>query len=183
MKILLSHDPQMRKNYYGKSALDALNSLAEVRLNESETALTPEALIALAQDVDLIISDRLTTGPAAIFAQLPALKVFLRCAVDIRNIDVAAASASGILVTRAKPGFVESVAELTLGFLVDLARGISRTTSAYHSQRPPNVTMGRQLAGSTIGIIGYGNIARHLAPVTAALGMTVLIAGGCHSNS
>ena len=36
--------------------------------------------------------------------------------------------------------------------------------------------MGRQLAGSNIGIIGYGNIARHLAPVAASLGMAVLIA-------
>lgn len=176
MKILLTHTPDMRANYYGKRALDGLRSMAEVRLHEGASALAPQQLIAAAHDVDLVIADRLTTGPADIFAKLPRLRAFLRCAVDIRNIDVTAATAAGILVTRAKPGFVESVTELTLGFLVDLARGVSHATADYHAGRTPDARMGRQLAGSTIGIIGYGNIARHLASVASALGMTVLIA-------
>lgn len=176
MKILLTHTPDMRANYYGERALAGLRSMAEVRLHEGASALAPQQLIAAAHDVDLVIADRLTTGPADIFAKLPRLRAFLRCAVDIRNIDVAAATAAGILVTRAKPGFVESVTELTLGFLVDLARGVSHATADYHAGRTPDARMGRQLAGSTIGIIGYGSIARHLAPVASALGMTVLIA-------
>jgi len=81
-----------------------------------------------------------------------------------------------VLVTRAGPGFVPSVAELALGFLVDLSRGISRATADYHSGRMPEVVMGRQLSGSTVGIIGYGSIGRYLAPVLRSLGMTVLIA-------
>lgn len=176
MKLLLTHTPEMRANYYGERALSGLRSLAEVQLHEGNDALAPHALIAVAGNVDVVIADRLTTGPGEIFAALPSLKALLRCAVDIRNIDVAAATAAGVLVTRAKPGFAESVAELTLGFLVDLARGVSRATAEFHRGRLPEVRMGRQLAGSTIGIIGYGAIARHLAPVVAALGMTVLIA-------
>jgi D-3-phosphoglycerate dehydrogenase len=81
-----------------------------------------------------------------------------------------------VLVTRAGPGFVPSVAELALGFLVDLSRGISRATADYHAGRQPEVRMGRQLAGSTLGIIGYGSIGRYLAPVAKSLGMTVLAA-------
>ena len=147
-----------------------------MQLHEGPSALAPRELITAAREVDFIIADRLTPGPAEIFVGLPMLKAFIRCAVDIRNIDVAAATAAGILVTRATPGFVESVTELTLGFLVDLARGVSRATSDYHAGRSPDLRMGRQLAGSNIGIIGYGNIARHLAPVAASLGMAVLIA-------
>lgn len=173
--MLLTHTPDMRANYYGARALADLRSLADVLLHEGASALSPADLIAAAQDVDLIIADRLTTGPAEIFESLPRLKAFLRCAVDIRNIDVAAASKAGVLVTRAKPGFVESVTELTLGFLVDLARGVSRATASYQSGRFPEIRVGRQLAGSSLGIIGYGAIALHLAPVGAALGMTVLI--------
>jgi D-3-phosphoglycerate dehydrogenase len=176
VKLLLTHTPDMRANYYGEHALAGLRSLADVQLHEDMDALQPRELIAAARDVDVVIADRLTTGPAEIFSALPNLKAFLRCAVDIRNIDVAAATSAGVLVTRAKPGFVESVTELTLGFLVDLSRGISRATADYHAGRSPDVRMGRQLAGSTIGIIGYGAIARHLAPVAVALGMTVLIA-------
>ena len=176
MRILLTHTPDMRTNYYGERALAGLRDLGNVRLHEDATALAPPALMAAARGMDLVIADRLTTGPAEVFAALSGLKVFLRCAVDIRNIDVTAASLAGVLVTRAKPGFVESVSELTVGFLVDLARGVSRAAASYHAGRNPDVRMGRQLAGSTIGLIGYGAIGRYLAPVVAALGMDVLIA-------
>ena len=99
----------------------------------------------------------------------------MRSAIDIRNIDVAAASQAGVLVTHAEAGFVKSVVELTLGFLVDLSRGISRATADYQAGRLPEIRTGRQLSGSTVGIIGYGRIARDLAPLLAALGMTVVV--------
>jgi D-3-phosphoglycerate dehydrogenase len=176
-KILLTHTLQMRQKYYGERALAGLRAQAEVKLHDGHDALSPGELVAAARDVDVIIADRLTTGPAEVFAHLPALKAFLRCAVDIRNINVAAASVAGVLVTRASPGFVQSVVELALGYLVDLSRGISRTTAAYHAgDEQPEAVMGRQLSGSTLGIIGYGSIGRALAPLVAMLGMKVLIA-------
>jgi D-3-phosphoglycerate dehydrogenase len=122
------------------------------------------------------VADRLTEGPGEIFAKLPKLRAFVRCAVDIRNIDVEAASAAGVLVTRARPGFVQSVAELALGFMVDLSRGISRATAEYHAGQSPGIVMGHQLSGSSLGIIGYGSIGRYLAPLGIALGMEVLVA-------
>ena len=176
MKVLLTHTPQSRRQYYGERALTALRELAEVRLNERDAALDPPALIEAAADVDAIIADRLAAGPGEVFRALASLKAFLRVAVDIRNIDVAAASAAGVLVTRAQPGFMTAVAELALGFLVDLSRGISRASADYHAGRPPKVRMGRELAGATTGIIGYGAIGRHLAPLLAGLGMRVLVA-------
>jgi D-3-phosphoglycerate dehydrogenase / 2-oxoglutarate reductase len=175
LKVLLTHTPQFRRQYYGERSLHGLQALADVVLNEAD-ALDAEGLIAAARDADIIVADRLTEGPGRIFSQLPKLRAFVRCAVDIRNIDVEAASALGVLVTRAGPGFVPSVAELALGFLVDLSRGISRATVDYHSGRAPDVVMGRQLAGSTVGIIGYGSIGRYLAPIAKSLGMTVLVA-------
>ena len=175
LKLLLTHTPQMRRQYYGARALAGLRDLVEVRLHEGDEALDAAALIAAARDVDIILADRLTAGPGEIFAQLPALKAILRCAVDIRNIDIEAASAAGVLVTRATPGFIASVCELAIGYLVDLSRGISRAAADYQAGRMPAVRMGRQLAGSTLGIIGYGAIGRQLAPVAAALGMAVLV--------
>jgi D-3-phosphoglycerate dehydrogenase / 2-oxoglutarate reductase len=176
MKVLLTHTPQFRRQYYGERSLNALQALAQVVLNEADDALDAAGLIEAARDVDIIVADRLTQGPGEIFQRLPKLRAFVRCAVDIRNIDVAAASAAGVLVTRAGPGFVPSVAELALGFMVDLSRGISRATADYHSGRVPEVVMGRQLAGSRLGIIGYGSIGRFLAPIALALGMEVMVA-------
>jgi D-3-phosphoglycerate dehydrogenase len=99
----------------------------------------------------------------------------MRSAIDIRNIDVAAASAAGVLVTHAEAGFVQSVVELTLGLLVDLARGVSRANAEYKAGGLPEIKVGRQLGGSTVGIIGYGRISRALAPMLAALGVRVLV--------
>jgi D-3-phosphoglycerate dehydrogenase / 2-oxoglutarate reductase len=175
MKILLTHTPHMRDNYYGARALAGLQSLGEVVLHQGSETLEGKALIAAARGCDLIVADRATALPAPIFQALPSLRAALRCAVDIRNIDVAAASSHGILVTRAKPGFVESVTELVLGFLVDLNRGISRASAAFRAGEAPTAEMGRQLAGTTIGIIGYGAIGRAVAPLATSLGMRVLI--------
>jgi D-3-phosphoglycerate dehydrogenase len=176
MKVLLTHTPQSRAQYYGEHSLSGLQAIAQVKLHESNDALDAAGLIAVAHEVDIIVADRLTAGPGEIFPALPNLRAFVRCAVDIRNIDVDAASAAGVLVTRAGPGFVQSVAELALGFMVDLSRGVSRATADYHSGRKPEIIMGRQLAGSRLGIIGYGSIGRYLAQIARVLGMEVLIA-------
>ncbi len=175
MKILLTHTPHMRDNYYGARAVTGLSALGEVVLHQGNDTLEGPALIATADGCDLIVADRATALPKPIFDALPSLKAALRCAVDIRNIDVAAASSHGILVTRAKPGFVESVTELVLGLLVDLNRGVSRAAAAFQAGRVPTAAMGRQLSGTTIGIIGYGAIGRAVAPLAAHLGMRVLI--------
>ena len=176
MKVLLTHTPQSRAQYYGERSLKGLQAIAQVKLHESDDALDAAGVIAAAGDVEIIVADRLTAGPGEIFPALPKLRAFVRCAVDIRNIDVDAASAAGVLVTRAGPGFVQSVAELALGFMVDLSRGVSRAAADYHSERKPEIVMGRQLAGSRLGIIGYGSIGRYLAQIARVLGMEVLIA-------
>jgi D-3-phosphoglycerate dehydrogenase len=176
MKVLLTHTPQSRAQYYGTRSLEGLQAIAQVKLHESDDALDAAGLIAAASDIDIIVADRLTAGPGEIFPALPKLRAFVRCAVDIRNVDVDAASAAGVLVTRAGPGFVQSVAELAIGFMVDLSRGVSRAAADYHSERKPEIVMGRQLAGSRLGIIGYGSIGRYLAQIARVLGMEVLIA-------
>jgi D-3-phosphoglycerate dehydrogenase len=175
MKLLLTHVPLARRQYYGEAALARLQELVEVTLHEGDAPLDPQGVIAAAREVDLIIADRATAVPAVIFESLTNLKVVMRSAIDIRNIDVAAASKAGVLVTHAEAGFVKSVVELTIGFLVDLSRGITRAATAYHEGRKPAIKVGRQLSGSTVGIIGYGRISRELAPVLAAMGMTVLV--------
>jgi D-3-phosphoglycerate dehydrogenase len=175
LKVLLTHTPEFRRQYYGARALEGLQALAQVKLHEADDALDAAGLVEAARDVDIIVADRLTEGRGEIFPRLPNLRAFVRCAVDIRNIDVEAASAAGVLVTRAGPGFIEAVAELALGFMVDLSRGISRSTADYHAGRKPEVVMGRQLAGCRLGIIGYGHIGRYLARVAKALSMQVRV--------
>ena len=177
LQILLTHTPNMLANLYGDRALAALRRHGEVRLNPDGRVLDgPAALIAAAAGVDLIVADRQVPVAEAVFAGLPGLAAVCRVAVDVSTIDVPAASRHGVLVTRATPGFVPAVVELALGFMVDLARGVSRSVVDYRAGLDPVPRPGRQLAGATLGIIGYGAIGRRLAQVAAALGMRVLVA-------
>jgi D-3-phosphoglycerate dehydrogenase len=69
-----------------------------------------------------------------------------------------------------------SVAEMTLGLMIDLGRNISASVIEYRAGREAEPRTGRQLKGATLGLIGYGAISQELAPVARALGMTVLVA-------
>jgi len=175
LKILLTHSPEAMANYYGERALAGLRAVGDVKSNQKSDSLEGEALIAAAEDCDLIVSYRQSPGPAAVFERLPRLIAFLRCAIDIRNVDVAAASKAGVLVTQASAGFVTSVTEMVLGFLVDLSRGITRSATLYHQGRVPKAAMGRELKGSTLGVIGYGAIGKEVTRIGRALGMRVLV--------
>jgi D-3-phosphoglycerate dehydrogenase / 2-oxoglutarate reductase len=175
LKILLTHSPEAMALYYGERALAGLRAVGEVKLNKNPSSLEGKDLIAAAADCDLIVSYRQSPAPAELFQSLPRLVAFLRCAIDIRNVDVAAASKAGVLVTRASAGFVTSVSEMVLGFLVDLSRGITRSASLYHENKIPKAVMGRELKGSTLGVIGYGAIGKEVVRLGRALGMRVLV--------
>ena len=164
----------MLANYYGSRALEALREIAAVRVNATGRVLDASGLIAEAEGAAIIVSDRQTPGDAAVFDRLPDLVAFCRVAVDIRNIDVDAASRNGVLVTRATPGFATSVAEMALGFMIDLARGISRSVIDYRAGLEPDARIGRELRGATLGLIGFGAISGVLAPLGVALGMRVM---------
>ena len=94
MKVLLAHTPEMRRNYYGERSLKSLQALAEVTLHQGEEPLDAAALVRAAGDADIIVADRMTEGRGEIFPQLPKLRAFVRCAVDIRNVNLEAASSA-----------------------------------------------------------------------------------------
>src|SRR5882762_786200 len=175
MRIFLTHVPDMLENYYGPRALAEMRKLGEVRLNETGKVLDAKALAEAAKGCEVIVSDRQTPGPTEFFSAAPDCCAFLRVAVDIRNIDVEAASAQGVLVTRATPGFMASVSEMAIGMMIDCGRKITDSVIEYRNGREAEPRKGVQLSGATVGVMGYGAIARHLAPICVALGMTVLV--------
>lgn len=175
-RILLTHTPDMRANYYGARALAELSALGDVIRHDADEPMTPAAIVAAAQGCNLVIADRNTPLPAIVFEQSPTIIAALRVAVDIRNIDVDAASANGILVTQASRTWVPAVAEMTIGLMIDIARDISLSDRAYKATGTvPPIRRGRQLAGATCGIIGYGPFGRRVGELALALGMRVLV--------
>jgi D-3-phosphoglycerate dehydrogenase len=174
-KLLLSHSPEILAQYFGEEPLAALRAVADVSLNEAGRTMTEAELLAAAHDQNIVVLDRTTAGPPALFETSPDLAAVCRVAVDIRNIDVTAASAAGVLVTQATPGFVDAVAEWIVGAMIDLARGLTRCSMAYRAGEEPSTRTGRQLSASTVGIVGYGRIARRLHALLIPFGCRVLV--------
>lgn len=174
LRVFLTHSPEDRTAYFAR-ALPRLSELATVVPNPSDRDLTTPELIEAAAGCQVIIGHRSTPGEAALFEARPELVAFLRTAVDISTIDVDAASAAGVAVGHAEKSFVPSTAELAVGLLLDLWRNISSSSHDYRLGVEPPQRAGRQVKGKVAGIIGYGAIGSHLAPILAALGMEVLV--------
>ena len=173
--VFVTHPRDRLDQYFGPRATQRLQEIADVRFNPEPRDLSTQELIAIAYDCDALIGYRQTPGPELLFRALPQLAAFIRCAVDIRTVDVEAASAHGVLVTQASAGYAAAVSEWVMAVMVDLARGISRYAYAYHRSRPIAAFMGRELRASTLGVIGLGQIGQYVSKLALAFGMRVLV--------
>jgi D-3-phosphoglycerate dehydrogenase / 2-oxoglutarate reductase len=174
LTAFLTHNPEDLAAYYGR-ALPELSAIARVVFNPLDRDLDTGELIDAAKGCDVIIAHRSTPGGAAVFSGLPDLIAFLRCAVDISTIDVAAAGAAGVLIGNADKSFVPSTAELAMALMLDLARNVSESTIDYRGNVQPPQRPGLQLRGRTAGIIGYGAIGSYLAEMLRGIGMRVVV--------
>ena len=115
----------------------------------------------------LIVRSR-TKVTKEMLERAPALRFIARAGVGVDNIDVAAASARGIQVANAPAAATASVAELTIAFLILLARGLYPKIVEAKGGTWKRSDLGHELTGRTVGFIGYGRIARevvrYLAP-------------------
>ena len=174
LRVFLAYTAQEFALAYDPPALAQLERVADVVRNPGSQILIGPALAEAAAACDVIVGYRSTPCDAATFAALPHLRAFVRAAVDISPIDLEAASRLGILVARVEPGFANAVAELGMGLLVDLARGVTRhrlsAAGGVHAAPP----QGRELSGATLGFIGYGRIARRMQQLASAFGMQTL---------
>ena len=111
----------------------------------------------------------------AIFAAAPQLRVISKHGVGVDNIDVDAASARNIPVVVASGANAVSVAEHAIALLLAVAKKIVPLDRGMREGRweKPGF-QGRELAGSTIGLVAFGAIAQQTARYAKALGMTVL---------
>lgn len=138
----------------------------------------PEDLKKAAQECDVMVVRSATKVKKDIIdaaAQTGRLKLVIRGGVGIDNIDKAAAEAVGIKVTNTPAASSASVAELTLGHMFSMARhiGIANATMR-NGEWNKKKYEGIELGGKTLGLIGFGRIAREVAKRANALGMNVV---------
>jgi D-3-phosphoglycerate dehydrogenase len=135
--------------------------------------LSHDELLAVISEYDALIVRSRTKVTKEIIAAAKNLKVIGRAGTGLDNIDVEAAQKANIIVLNAPGANATAVAELTLGLMIALARDLPSAVSAAASGKKVK-SYGTELAGKTLGIIGYGRIGRLVAHLALAFGMRVL---------
>jgi D-3-phosphoglycerate dehydrogenase len=134
--------------------------------------LSHEELLAVISEYDALIVRSRTKVTKEIIAAAKNLKVIGRAGTGLDNIDVEAAQRANIIVLNAPGANATAVAELTVGLMIALARDLPSAVSAAASGKKVK-SYGTELAGKTLGIIGYGRIGRLVAHLALAFGMRV----------
>ena len=159
MKILIA-----TQKPFAKKAVDGIKEIltaAGYEVAMLERYEEPEELVAAVADVDGLIvrSDKVT---AEVLAAAPNMKIVVRAGAGYDNVDLAAASAQGVVVMNTPGQNSNAVAELAIGMMVYMAR--NRFTPG----------TGSEIQGKTVGIHAYGNVGRLVARKAKALGMNVI---------
>lgn len=158
--------------------LARLEKVARVEIWPGPGAPPPDALrrgCADAAGLLCLLTDRID---AELLSQSPALRIVSSCSVGLDHVDLAAASARGIPVGFTPGVLVDSTAELTLALMLAAARRVVEADRFVReggwTSWQPDLLLGRDLQGATLGVIGLGAIGCAVARRAVALGMRVV---------
>jgi len=138
--------------------------------------ITAEELETVIAGYDAMVVRGRTKVRVPLIDKATNLELIVRGGVGLDNIDVDYAQSKDIEVRNTPAASSNSVAELTVGYLLALARPIPQTTASMKGGKWEKkvFSKGTELAGKTLGLVGYGRIGRLVAEKALALGMSVL---------
>lgn len=161
----------------GDISWDAVSTLGEFVLYPRTM---PQDFAARCADAEIAVTNKVPFDAARI-AALPKLKMISVTATGYNIIDLQAAKQHGIIVSNVPAYSTDSVAQHAFALILNLASGISLHAKAvaegqWIKSPDINFTLGplTELAGKTLGIIGFGQIGRRVAEIAHVLGMKVL---------
>ena len=155
------------------ATIDALGPEFEVR--NCNGADRGELLTALSKGVDAVLIRSATKMDAEAIAAAQGLKVIARAGVGLDNVEIAAATAAGVMVVNAPTSNIVSAAELAIGLLLASARSISPAHAALRSGKwARSKYTGAELFEKTLGVVGFGKIGQLVAHRMQAFGMEVV---------
>lgn len=161
-------------------ALDSIG--AEFEQLDTYMATAPEQVIERIQGYDVVITNKVVLGQREI-ASAAALKLICVVATGTNNIDLEAAKAQSIRVCNCVAYGVDSVVQHVFALMLALHTNVIRYDAAVKAGDWGKATQFcmlsfpiRELAGKTLGIVGYGNLGRAVARVAEAFGMRVILA-------
>ncbi|MEM1519433.1 MAG: D-2-hydroxyacid dehydrogenase [Pyrobaculum sp.] len=153
-----------------KERLEKLNIKVDLKPGVSR-----EELLKIVKDYDILIFRGRLKIDKEIIDTGKNLKILARYGVGLDNVDVDYAVKKGVAVVSAPHAPARSVAELTIGLMLTVARRISLLdTKVKNGEWPKGRYIGIELYGKTLGIIGFGRIGKIVAQIANVLGMRVL---------
>jgi len=142
---------------------------------DARSGRKPDALAADLADADALLVRSATTVDAHLLSAASHLRIVGRAGTGVDNIDVAAASARGILVVNAPGANSISVAEHACALMLALARSVPAADRAMKDARwEKKKFLGSELRGKTLGIAGLGRIGQEVAQRARAFGMRIV---------
>lgn len=161
-----------------EKGLDLLRGKIELDIHEGELPPSREALIQHSRDKDAILSLLTDMIDSEVMDSCPNVKVISNYAVGFDNIDVAAASKRGIVVTNTPGVLTETVADFAWALLMASARRVTEadrfTRAGKWKTWGPTLLCGTDVFGKTLGIIGAGRIGSSVARRATGFKMRVL---------
>src|SRR5580658_8789545 len=126
-------------------------------------------------EADALIVRSAVKVTADVLARAPNLRVIGRAGVGVDNIDLAAATAAGVLVMNTPGGNAVSVAEHTIALMLSLARSIPQASASMKAGKwEKKKFLGSELRGKTLGIVGLGSIGREVVKRARAFEMKLV---------
>lgn len=143
-----------------------------------QKGITAEELLEVVDQYDAVIVRSRTKITEDVLAAAKKLKVVGRMGVGVDNIDLQAAKAHGVTVVNAPVATTVSVAELTIGLMLSLIREIPKANTGLKAgEWLKKELVGTELYQKTLGIIGFGNIAKAVCKRAQAFEMKVITYG------
>jgi D-3-phosphoglycerate dehydrogenase len=138
-------------------------------------ARTPEEVVAAVAGSDAVLNCY-APMPAEVIARLSGCRIIARYGIGLDTVDLTEASARGILVTNVPDYCIDEVSDHALALLLAIARGVARLDRAVRdgSWDPNQAGPLHRLHGRTLGVVGFGRIARRLAEKASAVGLRVI---------
>jgi glycerate dehydrogenase len=165
---------------------DGLGRLGAVEVHDRST---PAEVAARARAAAVLVTNKAPV-PAEVLDQAPGLRLIAVSATGYDCVDVAAAGRRGVLVCNVPEYGTDSVAQLTFALLLELCHHVGLHADAVRAgdwARSPDFSFWRsplvELAGKTLGVVGFGRIGRRVGELARAFGMTLLAHGGARPGA